>query len=704
MATVAHLVTTADSGAVPNTSGSFTPTDGDLLVVFVTSANSDDLTGVSLTSSVGTTFYEAGICLFHSTNGSAVYAYVAESKSFATSQTVTFDQTTDPADGTVISVLGVAGMSKTGSDAVLQYAEAENGSSGGTPSVTFGSNVNTSNPTLLQLGARVNPPAVTEPTGWTEHSDTGFDSPSAGAETISRDSGFTGTTVTWGSTVSGNFGVAALELDASALGSGITIGAEQGAGDQVASGESVSITVPSGTTVLLVGSAFWGAATAASVSDWTSGTEVFTQIVFNNGSGLGGDMAGAAWALANPTAKTNTITVTVTGGSNHQSVMAIAISGTADGSTTLTDAVQLGDQVNNEAETSTLAFASSGLSEEALLAFVWWLGDDQEGITNNAGFLQLLEGATSAGADGPGNSDNTYHCAWLQDGAPKAVTFTSGASADENIGFYFRLKPAPVGTASFIGGATGESSSSSTVSVTHGLTILEDDVIVAVVNENFISAGATHSDNNGANSFTGAFQEDHPDVVGADSHYSIWTRVAGASEPSSYSFSSSSTNNSGKQVVVYQLRGIDTSNIWDVAPSASTRNFVTQASASTTATTPTAINGGAGNIGLAIFTSDGTATFSNYSQAFTDEIEDATPTRSIAVVSREYTTTGSKAGPQATLSSSDDHVSHHLILNAAPPVTVVITDVANSGETPGSGTETWQDGSTGNVITGTGFM
>ena len=35
---------------------------------------------------------------------------------------------------------------------------------------------------------------------------------------------------------------------------------------------------------------------------------------------------------------------------------------------------------------------------------------------------------------------------------------------------------------------------------------------------------------------------------------------------------------------------------------------------------------------------------------------------------------------------------------------VVITDVANSGETPGSGTETWDDGSTGNVITGTNFL
>jgi hypothetical protein len=35
---------------------------------------------------------------------------------------------------------------------------------------------------------------------------------------------------------------------------------------------------------------------------------------------------------------------------------------------------------------------------------------------------------------------------------------------------------------------------------------------------------------------------------------------------------------------------------------------------------------------------------------------------------------------------------------------VTVTDVANSGETPGSGTETWDDGSSGNVITGTGFV
>lgn len=36
--------------------------------------------------------------------------------------------------------------------------------------------------------------------------------------------------------------------------------------------------------------------------------------------------------------------------------------------------------------------------------------------------------------------------------------------------------------------------------------------------------------------------------------------------------------------------------------------------------------------------------------------------------------------------------------------TVTITDVANSGETPGAGSETWNDGSSGNVITGTGFV
>ncbi len=36
MATVVHLVTTADTGNTPNTSGSLSPAVGDLLVVFVT--------------------------------------------------------------------------------------------------------------------------------------------------------------------------------------------------------------------------------------------------------------------------------------------------------------------------------------------------------------------------------------------------------------------------------------------------------------------------------------------------------------------------------------------------------------------------------------------------------------------------------------------------------------------------------------------
>ena len=40
----------------------------------------------------------------------------------------------------------------------------------------------------------------------------------------------------------------------------------------------------------------------------------------------------------------------------------------------------------------------------------------------------------------------------------------------------------------------------------------------------------------------------------------------------------------------------------------------------------------------------------------------------------------------------------------APSAGVTITDVANSGETPGSGSESWDDGDTGNVITGTGFV
>lgn len=86
-----------------------------------------------------------------------------------------------------------------------------------TPCVSaFASACLTENPTLGLVTSALNPANMTEPTGWTEQADTGYTTPTRGAEYVSRDSGHTGTTITWGNTGSASHGALIVELDARA--------------------------------------------------------------------------------------------------------------------------------------------------------------------------------------------------------------------------------------------------------------------------------------------------------------------------------------------------------------------------------------------------------------------------------------------------------------------------------------------------------
>lgn len=215
MAAVTHRVTTPDTGNTPNTSGAFTPGLGDLLVVMVTaSATSQDT--ATLTSSVGTTFTQVNrTALSVATTPYSIYTFISDQLvTNVASQTITFDTASDPANGTVISVYSVSQMFRVGADALRQVAEQENQAGGGTPAPAFASACSTNNPTLGVVGNGSNPATLTPPTNWTEGSDSGYGSPTTGQEVISRDSGFTGTTVTWGSTSGTEFGSTIIELNA----------------------------------------------------------------------------------------------------------------------------------------------------------------------------------------------------------------------------------------------------------------------------------------------------------------------------------------------------------------------------------------------------------------------------------------------------------------------------------------------------------
>ncbi len=214
--TVTLGVTDVDTSNVTSyLTGSFATAANDLLVVFV----------------VATATVAAGGC---SDNGGGTYTKITSSTKNASAdtlylfvanqldpgsatRTVTFTSTGDAATGAVIIVLRVAGMSKTGTAAVRQTAVQNNQASGTTPAPAFAASVLTGNPTVGFVGNATNPATMTPPAGWTEQGDVGYATPTTGGEGVSRDSGFSGTTITWGGTSGSAFGDIVAELDATIL-------------------------------------------------------------------------------------------------------------------------------------------------------------------------------------------------------------------------------------------------------------------------------------------------------------------------------------------------------------------------------------------------------------------------------------------------------------------------------------------------------
>lgn len=210
----------------------------------------------------------------------------------------------------------------------------------------------------------------------------------------------------------------------------------------------ISITVPTGASLLLVTAGYWGAA-RAEIEDWTAGSEPFVFVCADEG-GLGGDVAYKVWAIVNPTAKTNTITVTITGDTNYHWVNAACFENTATSS--VHEAITVLEQNDNAlAETTTLAFSQAGEYNSALVVTAAALGDDMApdylGAEIDAGFTHLVSGSTG-GAD-PGNNDGSYYLAFRHEGKPVAPTIT-WALSDENAGAFLQLNPPAEATESVI--------------------------------------------------------------------------------------------------------------------------------------------------------------------------------------------------------------------------------------------------------------
>lgn len=219
MASVANKITGGTVSTANVTSyatASFTPTVGELLVAVV-HANGTVAAAPTMTASANSLTFSR-ITTTANKNGAidTTYMFVANQLVPASpvAMTVTFVCTADAATGTIIGVAGISGMTLTGLTSVKQSAAVSGVAGGVAPVVTMSAAVNTNNPTIFAaFGTAAN--GFTAPTGWTEQVDAVQATPVSSGGYASRDSGFTGTTVTQGNSNNGASCAMVVEFDAS---------------------------------------------------------------------------------------------------------------------------------------------------------------------------------------------------------------------------------------------------------------------------------------------------------------------------------------------------------------------------------------------------------------------------------------------------------------------------------------------------------
>lgn len=307
MATVSHVTgsqSTNTNNQSSYTSTSATPTGNALLLVFAMITASDDPAPACTGSANGMTFTLVASQAKPTNVGDKVYCFVSDQLTPASpvAMTATVSLPSDPATGGVVSIEQVTGMTLTGLSAIRQF-DVSNGGAGTTPDVVFPSAVDTNNPTVIGH-IDTSGTGTTPPTGWTEAYDVTFINPTTGASVVYRDSGFSGTTVTWGSTSTQHAQVG-VELDASAGGATGTASVANANDTSSASGLEVftgtaAVTGGSDTSSAIGAEVFTGTAAVTNAADTSSATalEVFTGTSSRTN---GNDTSSASGTVTNPT-------------------------------------------------------------------------------------------------------------------------------------------------------------------------------------------------------------------------------------------------------------------------------------------------------------------------------------------------------------------------------------------------------------------
>lgn len=200
------------SSGTGNRTVTITPAVNDLMVVFcAVSVNTNTVPTMSDNNGSGT--YTRVTVAQWNTSANTMSVFIRNALMVNTTSTVITCETGSNTSGELVAV-AVSGMTRVGNNgAALQSAVQQNQAGSTTPAPAFSASALTANMTLGAIGNGTNPATLTTPTNWTERQDVGQASPNTGLEVVTRDSGFTGTTITWGGTSPSVFAAIIVELD-----------------------------------------------------------------------------------------------------------------------------------------------------------------------------------------------------------------------------------------------------------------------------------------------------------------------------------------------------------------------------------------------------------------------------------------------------------------------------------------------------------
>lgn len=212
---LASLFNTTNTSA--KTTAGATPAVGDLIVIVT--AHSANLSSTPPTDNnsdgLGTYTLLETTVKKSSADGLQIWARNSAIGS-ATSTTFTHQPAGTTTGGGLV-VLKVTGMSRFGIAARLRSGFQADRAGSTTPAVALGAAALTGNALIGAVFNSTNSSTTAiPPSGWTERFDAGYSTTTNGLEVCSRDSGETGSTITWGGTTASDNGSVAVELDTSA--------------------------------------------------------------------------------------------------------------------------------------------------------------------------------------------------------------------------------------------------------------------------------------------------------------------------------------------------------------------------------------------------------------------------------------------------------------------------------------------------------